>query len=51
MHPDPMEPLTRDPKDVREIIAQVLTIEAERLYQEKPHINDDIIKIIKEIVK
>jgi len=47
---DPMEPLKRDPAEVRGIIARVLTLEAERLYQERPHINDDILRIIKEVV-
>lgn len=47
---DPMEPLRRDPVEVRDIIARVLTLEAERLFQERPHINDDILRIIKEVV-
>jgi hypothetical protein len=47
---DPMEPLKRDPVEVRDIIARVLTLEAERLFQERPHINDDILRIIKEVV-
>ena len=47
---DPMEPLKRDPAEVRDIIARVLTLEAERLFQERPHINDDILRIIKEVV-
>lgn len=47
---DPMEPLKRDPAEVRNIIAKVLTLEAERLFQERPHINDDILRIIKEVV-
>lgn len=51
MNNDPMEPLMRDPEEVRNIIARVLELEAERLYQERPHINDDIVRIIKESVK
>lgn len=47
---DPMEPLRRDPAEVRGIITRVLKLEAERLYQERPHINDDILRIIKEVV-
>lgn len=47
---DPMEPLRRDPADVRGIITRVLKLEAERLYLERPHINDDILRIIKEVV-
>ncbi|WP_162835139.1 hypothetical protein [Chromobacterium haemolyticum] len=47
---DPMEPLKREPNEVRSIIQRVLKLEAERLYQERPHINDDILRIIKEVV-
>lgn len=47
---DPMEPLRRDPAEVRDIISKVLKLEAERLFQERPHINDDILRIIKEVV-
>lgn len=47
---DPMEPLKRDPVEVRDIITRVLTLEAERLYLERPHINDDILRIIKEVI-
>lgn len=47
---DPMEPLRREPAEVRNIIERVLKLEAERLFQERPHINDDILRIIKEVV-
>jgi hypothetical protein len=47
---DPIEPLTREPSEVRSIIQRVLKLEAERLFQERPHINDDILRIIKEAV-
>ncbi|MDE2627329.1 MAG: hypothetical protein KGL99_09285 [Burkholderiales bacterium] len=47
---DPMEPLRREPSEVRNIIQRVLKLEAERLFQERPHINDDILRIIKETV-
>jgi hypothetical protein len=51
IHPqDPMEPLRREPSEVRNIIERVLKLEAERLFQERPHINDDILRIIKEAV-
>jgi hypothetical protein len=48
---DPMEPLRRDPQEIRDVLAQVLKLEAERLYQERPHINDDILRIVKEVIK
>ncbi len=48
---DVLEPLRRDPEHIRNIIKRVLTLEAERLYQRQPHLNDDVIRIIKEEVK
>lgn len=47
---DPMEPLRREPSEIRNIIERVLKLEAERLYLERPHINDDVLRIIKEAV-
>lgn len=47
---DPMEPLRREPSEVRNIIERVLRLEAERLFQERPHVNDDILRIVKEVV-
>ncbi len=46
-----LEPLRRDPECVRTIIKQVLQLEQERLYQQKPHLNDDVVRIIKEEVR
>jgi hypothetical protein len=48
---DALEPLRRDPEHVRNIIKRVLKLEQERLYQRQPHLNDDVIRIIKEEVK
>lgn len=45
------EPLRRGPQHIRNIISRVLTLEKERLYQSKPHLNDDVIRIIKEEVR
>jgi hypothetical protein len=48
---DAFEPLkTGDPEIVR-IIARVLTLEKERLYMRQPHLNDDVLRIIKEEIK
>lgn len=48
---DAFEPLkTGDPEIVR-IITRVLTLEKERLYQRQPHLNDDVLRIIKEEIK
>lgn len=48
---DALEPLMRDPAPIRAIIKRVLTLEQERLYQQRPHLNEDIIRVIKEEVK
>jgi uncharacterized protein (UPF0335 family) len=45
------EPITTAPDDVREIIERILQLEKDKLYQKAPkNINDDILKIIKEVV-
>jgi hypothetical protein len=46
-----LEPLRREPEHVRSIIKRVLKLEQERLYQRMPHLNDDVVRIIKEEVK
>jgi hypothetical protein len=46
------EPIANAPPEVKEIIEQVLKLEKEKLYLKNPrNINEDILKIIKEIVK
>jgi hypothetical protein len=48
---DAFEPLKNGSAEVRRIIERVLTLEQERLYQRQPHLNDDVLRIIKEEVK
>ena len=48
---DPLEPLKREPDEYRTIIKKILELESERLYQRQPHLNDDIIRIIKDIIR
>ena len=48
---DPLEPLKRDPEEYRTIIKKILELESERLYQRQPHLNDDVIRIIKEVIR
>ena len=48
---DALEPLMRGPEPIRAIIKSVLTLEQERLYQRRPHLNEDILRVIKEQVK
>jgi len=46
------EPITNAPPEVRQIIEQVLQAEKDKLYMKNPrHINDDILKIVKEAVQ
>jgi hypothetical protein len=46
------EPIVNAPPEVKEIIERVLQLEKDKLYQKTPrNINDDIVKIIKEIVQ
>jgi len=48
---DPLEPLKREPEEYKTIIKKILELESERLYQRQPHLNDDIIRIIKEVIR
>lgn len=48
---DIQEPITRAPAEVKEIIERVLEIEKEKLYLRNPRINDDILKIVKEVIQ
>ncbi len=46
------EPITSAPPQVRQIIERVLQAEKDKLYMKNPrHINDDILKIVKEAVQ
>jgi hypothetical protein len=48
---DAFEPLKNGSPEVARIITRVLTLEKERLYQRAPHLNDDVLRIIKEEIK
>lgn len=46
------DPITNAPPEVRQIIERVLKLEKDRLYlRNLRNINDDILKIIKEVVQ
>lgn len=46
------EPITNAAPEVREIIERVLKLEKDKLYLRTPrNINDDVIKIIKEVIQ
>ena len=52
MSDDVQQPITDAPPEVREIIERVLQAEKDKLYMKNPrHINDDILKIIREVVQ
>lgn len=44
---DPLKPIKNASPEVASVIKQVLKLEHERLYQDRPRINEDILKIIK----
>ena len=49
---DVQVPITQAPSEVKAIIERVLQLEKDKLYMKVPRgINDDIIKVIKEIVR
>lgn len=48
---DPLEPLKRGPEEYKTIVKKILELESERLYQRQPHLNDDIIQIIKGVIR
>jgi hypothetical protein len=49
---DIQEPITSAPPEIRQIIERVLAAEKDKLYMKIPkNINDDILKIIKDIIR
>lgn len=49
---DIQEPILNAPPEIRQIIQQVLAAEKDKLYMKNPrHINDDILRIIKESIR
>jgi len=45
---DPLEPFSSAPDNVKKIMKRILELETEKLYEQRPRINSDIINIIKE---
>jgi hypothetical protein len=46
------EPIAKAPTEVRQILEKVLQLEKDKLYLKAPrNINDDILKIVKEIIQ
>jgi hypothetical protein len=47
---DVQKPILEADPEVRRVITRVLSLEKDKLYLQKPHIVDDVVKIIKEEV-
>lgn len=47
---DPLSPISDAPPHIEEIIRRVLQLESERLYQDRPHVIEDIELIVKKAV-
>jgi len=45
---DPLVPIKNAPPEIKEIIRRVLELERDKLYQKRPHLNADILQIVKE---
>jgi hypothetical protein len=48
---DVQAPIQQARPEVQKIIKRVLDLEKEKLYQERPHLSADILRIIKEEIK
>lgn len=48
---DVMKPIRSAPPKVKKVIEKVLELENDKLYQDKPQVKADILKIIKEVVQ
>lgn len=48
---DTENPIVTASPEVRSIIEQVIKLEKDKLYQRNPRINDDILRIIKDVVR
>lgn len=48
---DILKPLNSASPEIQKIIRRVLKLENERLHQKKPHLNTDIMRIVKEEIQ
>ena len=48
---DPLEPIKSARPPIQRIIKEVLRREKERLYEERPRLREDIVKIIKQEIR
>ncbi len=47
---DVWQPYNDAPQEIQHIVREVLQLEKENIYKEKPHVNAEIINIVKEHV-
>ena len=47
---DPLTPISDAPARSEEVIRRVLQLESERLYQDRPHVIEDIELIVKQAI-
>ena len=48
---NPIEPLETASPEIQEIIREVLKLERDRLYQQRPRVNSEIQDLIKKVIK
>ena len=48
---DPLEPLQTASSEIQEIIREVLKLERDRLYQQRPRLNSEIQELVKRVIK
>lgn len=48
---DPTAPVREAPPEIKKIIIEVLKLERDRLYEDRPRLNSEIINIIKDAVQ
>ncbi len=51
MKSDPLEPINSAPAEVANVIKKVLKLEHDHLYQDRPRVGEDILRIIKNEIK
>jgi hypothetical protein len=48
---DPLEPYNTATEEVKDIMKRVLKAEKEKIYQDRPRVWEDVVRIIKEAIK
>ena len=48
---DPLRPIKEAPREVYEIIQKVLKLERDWLYSNRPRVKEDVVNIVKEVIR